>query len=290
MKKQIPATRWTRDTMMAVIRALAEKLGRAPTMPELTREHGIKHHHMQRRFGNYRNALTACGLEWRGGGRRLEVEDLFTDWARIVREIGKVPTAPEYRMRSKYSPDPLCDRFRYWDQVPGGLLHYAREHGLEKDWADVLEIAEKHCRTTGKAKAGSRVATVPAFTPRVIPGRPLCGAPLTGSVLGFAPVNEMGVVYLFGAMAGKLGFVVTWMGTEYPDCEAFREVKSGRWQHVRIEFEFLSRNFLLHSHDPARCDLVVCWDHNWAECPLEVLELKQAVPLTVAGAAVEHSS
>jgi len=105
------------------------------------------------------------------------------------------------------------------------------------------------------------------------------GASLIKTALGFAPVNEMGVVYLFGMMADKLGFVVTWMGTEYPDCEAIREVEPGRWQRVRIEFEFESRNFLRHFHDPEECDLIVCWEHNWAESPLEVVELKRAFSL-----------
>src|SRR5215831_7297522 len=30
----------------------------------------------------------------------------------------------------------------------------------------------------------------------------------------------------------KLGFIVTWVGTQYPDVEAFREVAPGRWQRV----------------------------------------------------------
>jgi hypothetical protein len=46
---------------------------------------------------------------------------------------------------------------------------------------------------------------------------------------------------------------------------------------VKIEFEYESRNFLRHMHDPNGCDLIVCWEHNWPECPLEVIELKKAV-------------
>ena len=30
-------------------------------------------------------------------------------------------------------------------------------------------------------------------------------------------------------------------------------------------------------HDPAACDLIVCWEHNWPECPLEVIELRSVV-------------
>jgi hypothetical protein len=79
----------------------------------------------------------------------------------------------------------------------------------------------------------------------------------------------------FGLLGHRMDYVVTRIQSEFPDCEAFREVAPGRWQRVRIEFEFESRNFLLHKHDPKKCDVIVCWKHNWAECPanIEVIEL-----------------
>jgi hypothetical protein len=42
-----------------------------------------------------------------------------------------------------------------------------------------------------------------------------------------------------------------------------------------VEIEFQSRNFLLHHHDAKVCDVIVCWEHNWPECPeeIEVVEL-----------------
>ncbi len=91
------------------------------------------------------------------------------------------------------------------------------------------------------------------------------------------PTNEAGVVFAFGMMAQRLGFVVHRLQTEFPDCEAMREVARGQWQRVRIEFEFESRNFLLHKHQPEGCDLIVCWVHNWPECPehLDVIELSR---------------
>jgi len=46
---------------------------------------------------------------------------------------------------------------------------------------------------------------------------------------------------------------------------------------VRIEFEFASRNFKEHLHDPKGCDMIVCWEHNWPNCPLPVLELRSEV-------------
>jgi hypothetical protein len=95
--------------------------------------------------------------------------------------------------------------------------------------------------------------------------------------LCLAPTNELGVVFLFGTVAREMGFMVLRLQTEFPDCEALREVAPGRWQRVRIEFEYESRNFLAHQHSAAGCDLIVCWNHNWEDCPLEVLELKKAI-------------
>jgi len=96
--------------------------------------------------------------------------------------------------------------------------------------------------------------------------------------LQHAPVNEQGVVFLFGMICHELGYVDEIVKTGFPDCVAKRRVGSGRWQLVRIEFEFKSRNFKSHGHDPNQCDVIVCWEHNWANCPVDVLELKSALP------------
>jgi hypothetical protein len=58
-----------------------------------------------------------------------------------------------------------------------------------------------------------------------------------------------------------------------------REMQPAKWQRARIEFEYESRNFKLHRHPADKCDVIVCWRHNWAECPkgLEVVELSQVI-------------
>jgi hypothetical protein len=90
-----------------------------------------------------------------------------------------------------------------------------------------------------------------------------------------APTNEQGVLFLFGAMAEKLGFAILKVRREYPDCEAFRVLQGDRVELVKIELEYESRNFLKHLHDAKKCDLIVCWRHNWPECPLPVIELRR---------------
>lgn len=46
---------------------------------------------------------------------------------------------------------------------------------------------------------------------------------------------------------------------------------------MRIEIEYESRNFRKHQHHAGGCDMIVCWVHNWKECPLEVIELSKLV-------------
>jgi hypothetical protein len=73
----------------------------------------------------------------------------------------------------------------------------------------------------------------------------------------------------------------------FPDCEAIRRVAPDRWQRVLIEFEYESRNFRDHGHPSAARDIIVCWRHNWPDCPkhLEVLELSRVVqPLSPSAA------
>jgi hypothetical protein len=92
-------------------------------------------------------------------------------------------------------------------------------------------------------------------------------------------VNEDGVVFLFGMVARELGYLVEAVQAGFPDCEAKRQVAPDKWQRVRIEFEFESRNFRDHGHAPDGCDLIACWAHNWADCPetLEVVELRNII-------------
>jgi hypothetical protein len=115
------------------------------------------------------------------------------------------------------------------------------------------------------------------FHRRELSDRPLLGAAIQLPGLAHEPVNEMGVVMLFGMVARQLGFIVESVQAGFPDCEAKMEVYPGRWQRVRIEFEYESRAFKKHCHDEDQCDLIICWRHNWPNCPpkLQVLELSR---------------
>lgn len=94
--------------------------------------------------------------------------------------------------------------------------------------------------------------------------------------LVYAPLNENGVVFLFGRVADDLHMYIEEIKPGFPDCVARRFTGKG-WERVLIEFEYSSSNFKLHKHNPDDCDIIVCWEHDWSECPLEVIELRTEI-------------
>lgn len=94
--------------------------------------------------------------------------------------------------------------------------------------------------------------------------------------LVYAPLNENGVIYLFGKVTEDLHMYVEEIKPGFPDCIARRFTGKG-WERIRVEFEFKSSSFKAHDHDPKECDMVICWEHDWKDCPIEVIELHSAI-------------
>ncbi len=104
----------------------------------------------------------------------------------------------------------------------------------------------------------------------------------TGGILGvkgivYEPINEQGVILLFAALCHDLGFMIEGIRSSFPDALLRRRNNKGTWNSCKAEFEFRSMNFKIHQHNPKDCDIVICWEHDWADCPLEVLCLKEIV-------------
>ena len=88
------------------------------------------------------------------------------------------------------------------------------------------------------------------------------------------PTNEQGTIVLFSKLAEELGYTFKEIGTRCPDAILEKDGKP-----VRVEFEFRSKSFLAHKHNPDDVDLVICWEDNWASCPVPVLSLETYVTL-----------
>ena len=175
-------------------------------------------------------AARVQAAETRSG--RVEMEPLFKDWAEIVRSLKRTPTVLEYEQYSRYSVSPLRTRFNIWGNVAEGLRQYAQEQEWAAEWADVLEIiATRNDDVAGQEKMSATGLVRSGGHKRML-DRPVYGPPVRRDPLAYGPVNEAGVVFLFGVMAERLGFIVTRMQTEFPDCEAMWEVEEDRWQRV----------------------------------------------------------
>jgi len=264
----------TKEEIITAIQDCADELGRVPTVAELKEMRRVTLRTVRRFFGRYVEALREAGFDPRGSGYKLDLDTLFQDWAGVARRVGKLPGLVEYSRESRYSVGPLLTRFGGWTEVPRGMLQFVREKGLEIEWGDVLKMLEAHEDRKRCADKSSSTAIA-----KCKKESPLYGAPLTPLGLIHAPTNEMGVVYLCGVMSGHLGLVVTRLQAEFPDCEVMRQVENGQWQRRDAEFEHESRNFLIHKHDPYKCDMLICWVHNWPECPewIEVVELSREI-------------
>jgi hypothetical protein len=272
----------SKEEVIAAIQESAARLGHVPTFNEVRRTMKMSKHEIRKHFLTYAKALTECGLQRTGPGYEVDLKILFIDWAGLVRKLGKVPTMAEYEMYGSYSVRPLIRRYGGWVHVPAGLMDFAREERLEGEWADVLDVIARHKEeeSDGRRTSGStnsRMAKPNIGKPRIFKDRPIYGRPMMDMALGLAPTNEMGVVFLFGTVAKDLGYMVVRLQSEFPDCEAYRLIDAERCQLIKAEFEFESRNFLVHGHKIDGCDLLICWKHNWEGCPLEVIELSKVM-------------
>jgi HNH endonuclease len=289
-------TRITGEDILAAIEDCARTLGRVPGLAEFKLMKGISVRKVIACFGNWTNALRACEMA-PSKGIPVPIEAVLEEWAALARKLERLPTVTEFEMETRHSVRTVCKVTGKWTDVPRAFVEYAQAQGLESGWADVLAIIQRKPIAGTRAAIRSSATAAPWLSkpagntpeaalqtqpPRnlrlpLLPDRKVYGPAFTPLPMVYAPVNEMGVVLLFGALARHLGFIITWIGTAFPDAEAMREVAPGKLQPVRIEFEHESRNFLKHLHNCAECDLIVCWIHNWPECPLEVVELVKAV-------------
>jgi hypothetical protein len=105
----------------------------------------------------------------------------------------------------------------------------------------------------------------------------IVGEPINFRGIVYAPMNEAGVILLFSKVMKDLGIIYEASPSKtFPDMIARRKEEGG-WAKRYVEFEYKSSHFKTHKHDPDKCDIIVCWIHDWTDCPIEVIELKDLI-------------
>jgi hypothetical protein len=261
------------------IAAVAKQLGRAPSLTEFVGAARIPKYCVWQHFLKWNDAVRAAGLEPSREYKRLEDDELLKDWGETARKKGDLPSRRGYLLTGKYEPRTLEKRFGGWEHLPEAFCRFATG---KQEWADVVEVATRRALKKERGLPNEHADSAIPGDPRrhtALEGRATYGNPLDFGGFRHEPVNEQGVLVLFGMVAKELGYVVEAVQSGFPDCEAKRAIAPNRWQRVHIEFEFESRNFRDHGHPLDGCDVIVCWRHNWEDCPnhIEVLELSTLI-------------
>jgi len=268
------------NEVLDAIRQAAKTLGRPPSRREFMTSTGMTEYQVLRHFPRWREAVSAAGLDYQPTNLPLDPAVLLEDWGELVRRTRRIPTRNQYRRNGSYSPGVFDRKFGPWSRIPAKFREFA---AARPEWTDVLALLPMENASARSVSAAAPPASSdlapPGHRHAKLQNRPTYGNPIDFRGLRHEPVNEDGVVFLFGMVARELGYLVEADQAGFPDCEAKRQVEAGRWQRVRIEFEFESRNFRDHGHPPDGCDVIVCWRHNWPECPqhLEVVELSSMI-------------
>ena len=99
---------------------------------------------------------------------------------------------------------------------------------------------------------------------------------IVGDLIGkknvvYAPVNRAGVLLLFARLLDEFDMLVEETAEDCSYVIVRRRVDEG-WERVKVNLAFRSSGFDNgHIEDG---DLLICWYHDWPECPLKTFELR----------------
>jgi hypothetical protein len=240
------------------------------TAKDFDQHGGISSYRIVRVFGSWHQALDAAGLQPSPNFiREVPFDVLASDFLEAAIALGRLPTLHQLTRRSRYASHTFAGRH-------GGYGKFKRRAIDQLFSSDtrippairVLLVAEQ----ARLVEADDEQPVPPAMPHKQ-------GRTLGFRAFAYGPTCEHDVVQMFGAVAQELGFEIVGNRSAFPDCEARRRVPGARESFVSclVEYEYASSDFRRHGHPSAGCDLVVCWAHDWAGWPVEVLELQSVI-------------
>ena len=207
-----------------------------------------------------------------GLNKELPLEHLADEFLKATLDFSppKIPTLRELCNRGSHAENSYSGKWGGYPKFKELAISYLLTSSKTTD-TNLLELFRAELeKLKGKKEAVSEVTIRPHEHGRMLGFR----------AFAHVPTYEQDVVGMFSAIADEIGFEIISNRNAFPDCEANRKVEGSprnRYKKCLIEFELRSSDFKAHKHPVNGCDLIVCWEHDWKDCPLEVLELKKAI-------------
>src|SRR5262249_35063180 len=157
--------------------------------------------------------IVAAGLTPRPGTtppsrESIPDEELFAEIRRLWLELERRPSGDSMNSKGKYSEAPYRNR---WGSFARAVDEYVRRHG-EPTFGEPASETPPQQRVDNRPLLIPKTKTPTAGSPRK---RVLYGEPIDFRGLRYSPVNEQGVVYLFGMVSRELGFLIESIRTDF---------------------------------------------------------------------------
>ncbi|MGB8473071.1 MAG: hypothetical protein WCE61_03165, partial [Candidatus Acidiferrum sp.] len=198
-----------RQIVKAIV-AAARKLGRAPSRAEFQAHSGISAYFVLQYFRTWSEAVRAAGLRPYTRNAKIKSRTLLEDWGEAARKNRAIPPRHIHLRLGNYNPGTLAKRFGGWQAVPEAFRNFAKG---KREWADVMALLPERAARHEAGHAGRKVerqvprseAAPPAAARKTwharLRDRPIYGNPSAFERLRHEPMNEQGVVFLFGMLA-----------------------------------------------------------------------------------------
>ncbi len=268
------------DEVKRILRVAGEKSQRDALALKLIAFHGFKLHDVVGSPSRRRENKKWVPMEPNRPG--MQIEDLSDDGIQLRRKGGegeKRLLKPEL-VRELSECIGKRERGKILDITESRLLQLAKEYAKDARISDWKRIRPHMFEDFYEGHQ----ADMPQLSSIFLPAEPgdHVGQKIYYPGLTYAPTNEQGVVFLFARMSPELGFSAETIRQGYPDAVVIDyRADPNRGLRKNIEFEFKSSGFAKGKkpHDPAKCHIIVCWEHDWKKCPktIEVIELRSRI-------------
>lgn len=301
----------SKEKILHKLKETAQKMGPSFKAIEFERSTGIDYHAVSRIFGSWHDAMLAAGLEPITSRRNITKPDLIAQAKILAAELEKdTLTITDWKKKRICHDGVIRRRFGSWSNfLKEAGLRISNPQDIPND--ELLSEMGRLHKLLGKKVSPNDMDSKGKFSsstyirrwdtwgnawscyldsPYIMPfhkkevdemqqsGKHYFGEIINIPGLIHAPVNELGVIYLFALLSNRLGYAMEALQADFPDAIAKRKLPGQKkWESVRIEFEYKTSSFKKHGHDPKTCDLVVCWEHDWKQCPIPVIELRKVI-------------